>query len=95
MILSLDYSHLKERQRSEGESYPENLFLRVHRALNWLHRAESCQKHFDGQFSLCNAFGAATFSQFVTKTCDVDQNEDLTTWEGDFYPCKSINMDNM
>jgi hypothetical protein len=42
MMLALDYSYLKENQRSEGESYPENLSLRVHRALNWLHRAESC-----------------------------------------------------
>jgi hypothetical protein len=56
MMLPLDYSHLKERQRSERE----NLSLRVHRALSWLHRAESCENDFDGRFiSLCTAFGAA------------------------------------
>jgi hypothetical protein len=48
MMLALDYSHLKENQRSEGETYPENLSLRVHRALSWLKRSESCHNDLDG-----------------------------------------------
>ena len=42
-----------------------------------------------------NESGAATFSQFVTKICDVDQNEGLTTRVGDVYLCRTSNMDNM
>jgi hypothetical protein len=60
MMLPLDYSHLKERQRFEHESYPESLSLRVHRALSWWHRAESCENDFDGRFIfLWTAFGVA------------------------------------
>jgi hypothetical protein len=101
MMLPLDYSHLKERQRSERESYPENLSLRVHRALSWLHRAESCENDLDGQFiflwiafnaayaqdlAYLNLSEAATFSQFVTKICDLDQNKGLTNLVWDVYP---------
>jgi hypothetical protein len=110
MMLPLDYSHLKERQRLERDSYPENLSLRVHRALSWLHRAESCQNDFDGRFislwtalvslmldtlECLNESGAATFSQFVTKICDVDQNEGLTTRVWKVCPCRTINMGDM
>jgi hypothetical protein len=101
MMLPLDYSHLKERQRSERESYPENLSLRVHRALSWLHRAESCENDLDGQFiflwiafnaahaqelACLNLSEAATFSQFVSKICDLDQNKGLTKLVWDVYP---------
>jgi hypothetical protein len=103
MMLPLDYSHLKERQRLERDSYPENLSLRVHRALSWLYLAESSKNDLDGQFIfLWLAFHAtyaqdltslhlskaATFSQFVTKICDCDhnQNQDLTKLVWDIYP---------
>lgn len=101
MMLPLDYSHLKERQRSERKSYPENLSLRVHRALSWLYLAESCKNDLDGQFIfLWLAFNAAyaqdltslhlseaaTFSQFVSKICDFDHNQDLTKLVWDIYP---------
>ncbi|MFT4747768.1 MAG: hypothetical protein ACI8XG_001851 [Congregibacter sp.] len=101
MMLPLDYSHLKERQRSERENYPENLSLRVHRALSWLHRAESCENDLDGQFiflwisfnaayaqdlASLNLSEAATFSKFVTKICDLDQNKGLTNLVWDVYP---------
>ena len=34
------YKKLKARQRAERDRYPQNLSLRVHRALSWLDRAE-------------------------------------------------------
>ncbi len=35
------FNLLKARQRQERDSYPENLSLRVHRALSWLQRAST------------------------------------------------------
>lgn len=55
----LKYDQLKARQRAEREGYPENLSLRVHRALSWLNRAEQCEDD-DGRFIfLWIAFNAA------------------------------------
>ncbi|PKG96928.1 hypothetical protein [Paraglaciecola sp. MB-3u-78] len=71
------------------------------------HRAESCQNDLDGKFLLLwfafnaayaqdiaclNVNEAATFSQFVTKTCDLDQDKGLTklVWVG--CPSEMINM---
>lgn len=54
------YQALKERQRAERDDYPENLSLRVHRALSWLNRAEQCEGDPDGRFIfLWIAFNAA------------------------------------
>ena len=58
----MSYGRLKERQRAERHSYPENLSLRVHRALSWLHRAEQLARgdDVDGEFIfLWIAFNAA------------------------------------
>ena len=86
----------QQRQFGEPKFHSHYLSLPVHRALCWWHRAKPCHKHFDGQFIfLWNAFGAATFSQFVTKICDADQNEGLPKGLGDVYPCMTSNMDNM
>jgi hypothetical protein len=97
----MDYSQLKQRHRAEQAHYPNQLSLRVHRALSWLHRAESCENDLDGQFILLliafkaafaqdfeclNLSEAATFSQFVSKICDLDQNKDLTKLVWDVYP---------
>jgi hypothetical protein len=38
--MGIDYNTLKNRQRQERDNYPDNLGLRVHRALSWLNRAE-------------------------------------------------------
>jgi hypothetical protein len=65
------------------------------------HRAESCENDLDGQFiflwiafnsayaqdlARLNLSEAATFSQFVSKICDLDQNKDLTMLVWDVYP---------
>jgi hypothetical protein len=58
----MSYERLKERQRAERHGYPENLGLRVHRALSWLHRAEQLARgdDVDGEFIfLWIAFNAA------------------------------------
>ncbi|HSH84656.1 MAG TPA: hypothetical protein VK979_05805 [Guyparkeria sp.] len=53
------FHELKQRQRAERDNYPENLGLRVHRALSWLQRAELADD-LDGQFIfLWVAFNAA------------------------------------
>jgi hypothetical protein len=59
MMLPLDYSHLKERQRSERE----NLSLLVHQALSWLKRSESCHNDLDGQFIFLGIAFSAFYAQ--------------------------------
>ena len=58
----MDFDRLKRRQRLEREGWPNNLGLRVHRALSWLHGAEGldAQHDLDGRFIyLWIAFNAA------------------------------------
>ena len=58
----MSFERLKERHRAERHDWPENLSLRVHRALSWLHRAEQLARaeDIDGQFIfLWIAFNAA------------------------------------
>ena len=89
----MDYNPSQQRQFGEPKNHSYYLSLPVHRALCWWPSAMSCQKHFGSQFIfMWNAFGAATFSQSVTKICDADQNEGLTTRVGDVYPCRTSNM---
>ncbi len=81
------YKELKERHRSVRDAHPENLTLRVHRALSWLNASESTDD-LDGKFIfLWIAFNAAyateidskyrdneqvAFGKFVGKLCDLD-----------------------
>ena len=58
----MNCERLKARQRAERHDWPENLGLRVHRALSWMHRAEQLEQGEDpdGQFILLwIAFNAA------------------------------------
>jgi len=56
---SLTYAALKARQRNERDGYPDDISVRIHRALSWLHRAEVCDDD-DGRFLfLWIAFNAA------------------------------------
>jgi hypothetical protein len=97
----MGYSELKNRHRAERENYPNNLSLRVHRALSWLNRSESCDNDLDGQFIFLwiafnaayahdleyfNLSEAAAFSQFVSKICDLDKNRGLTELVWAVYP---------
>jgi hypothetical protein len=78
----MDYNQLKQCHRAEPAHYAHHLSLRIH-------RAESYQNHLDGQFILLwfvfnaaytqnleclNVSEAATFSEFMTKICDLNQN---------------------
>ena len=61
-LFPVDYERLKARHRAERERYPQDLSLRVHRALSWLDRAEQLgeEDDRDGQFIyLWIAFNAA------------------------------------
>jgi hypothetical protein len=97
----MDYSPLKQRHRGERNNHPHHLSPRLYRALSGLHLAESCENDLDDQFTFLwlafnaayeqdlaclNVTEAATFSQFVTKICDVDHNQDLTKLIWDVYP---------
>jgi len=80
---------LKEKQRSLREGFPENLGLRVHRAISWLMRAEKEQDDPDVAFILLwVAFNAsyaedeyglarekALFDAFFEKVLDLDDDE--------------------
>lgn len=83
----LQHAVLKRRHRAVRDGHPENLTLRVHRALSWLDRAERAED-MDGRFIfLWIAFNAAyaqelgesgqasdraTFKAFLGKLCDLD-----------------------
>ncbi len=55
----LTHADLKIRQRTERHAHAEGIALRIHRALSWLNRAESCDDG-DGRFIfLWIAFNAA------------------------------------
>jgi len=88
----LDFSHLKKRHRELRDISPDNLNLRVHRALSWLQRAEIAEDE-DGRFIfLWISFNAAyanefderwrlseqgTFRSFLSKLCELDENKQL------------------
>ncbi len=86
------YAELKKRQRAERENYPENIGIRIHRALSWLDRAERCEDE-DGRFIfLWISFNAAyandlndmdqmaetlVFNQFLKRLVDLDKDKVL------------------
>ena len=70
------YAQLKTRHRAERHGWPENLGLRVHRALSWLHRAEqlASAEDVDGEFIfLWIAFNAAYATEIDEKYRDSEQ----------------------
>ncbi len=63
--LQLTFAALKKRQRRERDGYPDNIALRIHRALSWLDRAERCEDDDDARFIfLWIAFNAAYANEF-------------------------------
>ena len=72
----MNHQQLKERQRTEREGWPENLGLRVHRALSWLDRAEQLEQQgdVDGEFIfLWIAFNAAYATDIDEKYRESEQ----------------------
>ncbi|MGC8537280.1 MAG: hypothetical protein ACP5QR_17495 [Rhizomicrobium sp.] len=66
-----DYTALKTKQRALRNGFPENLSLRVHRALSWLDRAEKSSDDADAQFIfLWIAFNAAYAEDLGQVTAD-------------------------
>lgn len=56
----LDHAALKAKQRAIRDGFPETMGLRVHRAISWIGRAETCGDDDDGRFIfLWIAFNAA------------------------------------
>ncbi|WP_205910018.1 HEPN domain-containing protein [Tabrizicola caldifontis] len=57
---TLTFAALKKKQRSIRTGFPENMGLRVHRAISWIGRAEACEGDHDARFIfLWIAFNAA------------------------------------
>tara|TARA_R100000322_G_scaffold160184_1_gene121506 strand:- start:345 stop:851 length:507 start_codon:yes stop_codon:yes gene_type:complete len=95
------YKDLKARQRAKRESYPNNLLLRVHRALSWLDRAEQDDdpdSRFIFPWIALNAAYAteiddrvhlnkqATFSGFLEKLCALDGEKRVDELLWKVYP---------
>ena len=98
--MTLGYKNLKERQRKERESHPENSALRIHRSLSWLDRAEQCDD-LDGRFiflwiafnaAYANELGEITvseselFDNFLARLIDLDNNNRLYSIVWQRYP---------
>ncbi|MEL0630599.1 hypothetical protein [Psychromonas aquatilis] len=89
----IGFHELKEQQRNQRHGFPDNLAIRVHRALSWLKKAEACEGDNDAQFIfLWIAFNAAyanevdkahrlpeaqTFEHFIEKLYDLDKDKHL------------------
>lgn len=86
------FEQLNKRHRAERDGYCEALSLRVHRALSWLKKAESCEDDDSRFIFLWIAFNAAyacdlppqykagekqAFDDFMTRLCKSDQHEHL------------------
>lgn len=99
----INFTMLKERQRSERDMYSDNLALRVHRALSWLSKAEACEEDADAQFIfLWIAFNAAyandvdkeyrptehkMFDNFIGRLCELDGSKRLSKIVWQEFPC--------
>lgn len=46
----LDFAHLKEKQRRLRDGFPDDVSLRIHRALSWGRRAEQEEEDLDARF---------------------------------------------
>ncbi len=94
------YQELKERQRKERETYSSTLSLRIHRALSWLHKAESCEDDDSKFIFLWIAFNSAyaqdfeqkqnygekgIYQEFLSKLNDIDKEKQLSTIVWDNY----------
>lgn len=90
--MGLAHSKLKERQRAEREGHPENIALRIHRALSWLDRAEQCEDEDARFIFLWISFNAAyandlgelghmseqrVFQHFIQRLVDLDADHAL------------------
>ncbi len=99
--MGINHHTLKTRHREERDNYPDNLSLRVHRALSWLRRAEQ-EADRDSRFIfLWIAFNAAyatdiddreglseqrTFNAFLKKLHDLDTAARLNDLVWTAYP---------
>jgi hypothetical protein len=64
----LNHAALKKRQRQIRDTLPENLSLRIHRSLSWLHCAEEQRENADAEFIfLWIAFNAAYANEIDDK----------------------------
>ncbi|WP_028109599.1 HEPN domain-containing protein [Ferrimonas futtsuensis] len=92
-MTALCFEQLKRRHRLEREIYPEGLNLRVHRALSWLDKAESCEDDDSKLIFLWIAFNAAyacdipikyrpgeqhVFGEFISRLNAHDKQERLS-----------------
>lgn len=87
-----NYTVLKTRQRVERTTYPQNLSLRIHRALSWLNKSEQCDDDDSKFIFLWIAFNSAyaqefeqrdsygeqgLYGEFLKKLVECDKNNQL------------------
>jgi hypothetical protein len=83
-----DYERLKQRHRAMRENCPDNLNLRVHRALSWWQRTRQSEDDdvrfiflwvaFNAAYACeidenCRLSEQATFKAFLEKLCELDK----------------------
>ena len=106
----MNYASLKARHRAERDGYPQELSLRIHRALSWLDRAEQSADDPDVQFILLwVSFNAAyaqdvasaiaptertRLTEFLTQLCRVDKKAFSTLLWTDFSGSIRVLLDN-
>lgn len=64
LLKDLSHAALKIYQRDHRDAFPENLSLRVHRALSWLNKAEQARAAQDTDTEFIyyySSFNAASF----------------------------------
>ena len=87
----LTHQRLKSKQRSLREGFPENLGLRVHRALSWLERAEDETEGDDAAFIfLWISFNAA----YAEDTPDASMNSERSVFNDFFSRIVEMDSDN-
>lgn len=75
MLNVLLHDDLKAKHRRERDDWPQELSIRIHRALSWLHRAEHCAGDPDSEFIFqWIAFNAA-YGRFIEHDAEKSQNE--------------------
>ena len=71
--VNINFKSLKEKQRAIHDSLPDELRLRIHRALSWLHRSELAEDDDATFIFLWIAFNAAYAKEIGEYTFDNDE----------------------
>jgi hypothetical protein len=91
----VDYSTLKQRHRDERGGFPQELSLRVHRALSWLDRAEQSASDKDVQFILLWVSFNAAYAQDLGPEGSQSERESLHSFLGQLCRLDAKRFENL